>query len=279
MRAVLKSQAEQETFNSFAQRAETYYESRPQLVSLLYDLHQNFLSLAERFSHLKNFGEIKAENEIESDAESSISFQHSQETDQFQYHPYKSPLKVAAAPCYDTGILVTELVMATVEREIILDEMKQTNQSLKDTSKKIDLQKSLLEVLESERLVLLTENGKLAYQITAVTEENRRVISENKFLSQKATELARCVVRMRNDHTVCVLGRKMEELQGQIRNLEKQNKEHFGRLVDSGGSKPDTLRELVGSVGREPTKSRYLGKVRMFKFLGCGFGSCGCAVE
>lgn len=87
-----------------------------------------------------------------------------------------------------------------------------------ESKKKIELQKSLLEVLESERVVLTNENSRLA--------------SESLFMKRKAGELARCVLLERTeDHRVFVLSRKIDDLQGQIYELEKRNKEYYDKLM------------------------------------------------
>ena len=87
-----------------------------------------------------------------------------------------------------------------------------------ESKKKIELQQSLLEVLESERVVLTNENSRLA--------------SESLFMKRKAGELARCVLLERTeDHRVFVLSRKIDDLQGQIYELEKRNKEYYDKLT------------------------------------------------
>lgn len=100
-----------------------------------------------------------------------------------------------------------------------------------DSLRKIELQRSLLEVLESERLILLNENARLGYRVAALVEENRGLSSESLFMKRKAGELARCVLKMREDQRVLMMNRKIEDLQGQIYGLEKRNKEYYQQLV------------------------------------------------
>ncbi|KAI3678135.1 hypothetical protein L6452_37416 [Arctium lappa] len=78
-----------------------------------------------------------------------------------------------------------------------------------ESQKKIELQESLLEVLESERVVITNENSRLA--------------SESLFMKRKARELSRRVFLERSeDQGVFVLSRKIDDLQGHIYELEKK---------------------------------------------------------
>ncbi|KAM7479568.1 hypothetical protein LguiA_027781 [Lonicera macranthoides] len=233
--------------DTFAERAESYYRKRPQLLSLLRQLYNGYLSLADRYCQAlaknhhchryppqtppprSNSGNTILD--IDSDAESTLSYQPLVPT------PPTVQLKL------DADTIVAELVMKTVDYEIIVDELSTEERQWGESSRKIELQKSLLEVLESERLILLNENARLAYTAAELEEENKGLAAESVFMKMKAGELARCVLKMREDHRMGMLSRKIEDLQGQIYGLEKRNKEYYEQLVKLEGEKKKTMRK------------------------------------
>ncbi|KAL6281779.1 hypothetical protein ACE6H2_018660 [Prunus campanulata] len=250
-----RATAQQEIGDTFAERAEAYYKRRPQLLSLLRDLYNSYLTLSDRYiqtvaktqHHLPpssqisvidndyyDFNDDQEEDDdadtshIDSDVESSLSYQQL---------PTTLLLAASVATQHDETMLfhldsiVTEIVVKNVEYDILLDEANMTERRYKDASRKIELQKSLLEVLESERLILLNENAKLGYKVGALVEENKALASESLFIRRKAGELARCLLKTREDQRVCMLSRKIEDLQGQIYGLEKRNKDYYEQLV------------------------------------------------
>ncbi|KAL5993499.1 hypothetical protein ACLOJK_014424 [Asimina triloba] len=242
--------------DSFAGRAENYYHKRPLLISLLQDLYNRYLALADRYcqalKHQSQFIHSDTDEELtsvehavsittsnhypDSDAESSLSYQP----------PLQIPNKIPQTP----DGLIADLVTKSVEAEILTHELEILEQQRMESSRKIELQKSLLEVLESERMVLLSENARLGYQATVVAEENKGLASEAMFMRRKATELARCVLKIRDDHRVCMLSRKIEDLQGQIYGLEKRNQEYYDQLV----RREEEKREVVKGVWVEVEK-------------------------
>ncbi|KAI3464203.1 hypothetical protein Pfo_020866 [Paulownia fortunei] len=245
--------------DSFAARANSYYHERPQLLALLHDLYNGYLSLADRYCQvlaknkhqdhrhsrcsspipLLKFDETTQLDEgdtgevIDSDAESSLSFQP----------PTVPPIQ---AKEMDADMVIADLVMKTVEYDIILNELTVVEKRWGESSRKMELQKNLLDVLESERLILLNDNATLGYRVTALVEENKGLASESLFLKRKAAELARCVLKTREDHRVCMLSRKIEDLQGQIYGLEKRNKEYYEQLVKQEGKNMSKWRKSKG---------------------------------
>ncbi|XP_057812379.1 kinase-interacting family protein-like [Salvia miltiorrhiza] len=224
--------------DSFSERANSYYHERPQLLALLDDLYNGYLSLADRYCQVlaksqqqqqqkpqsrctspnprvkcEDVDEGDSGEVIDSDAESSLSFQ-----------------PPAVAPV-DADMLVADLVMKTVEYDIVENELAAVEKRWSESSRKMELQKNLLDVLESERLILLNDNATLGYRVSALADENKGLASESMFLKRKAAELARCMLKTREDHRVCLLSRKIEDLQGQIHGLEKRNKEYYEQLV------------------------------------------------
>lgn len=236
--------------DSFAKRADGYYQQRPQLLALLQDLYNGYLSLADRYCqalakthhyrrysspipslHFTDNEDVDQEDNVDSsDAESSLSFQ--------------APLPQAKV---DPDMIVADLVIRTVDCEIILHELAQVERRNTESSRKMELQRSLLDVLESERLILLNENARLGYQVSALVEENKGLASESLFMKRKAADLARCLLKMREDHRVFMLSRKIEDLQGQIHGLEKRNREYYEQLVKHEEEKRNKMK--VKSLG------------------------------
>ncbi|KAK4719590.1 hypothetical protein R3W88_017928 [Solanum pinnatisectum] len=227
--------------DSFTERADAYYQKRPQLLALLQELYDNYLSLADRYCqalaknhHRRNSFPIssfhfdhdnddqfdKEENNgseiIDSDAESSLSYQPPFPSTQVKFEP---------------DMIIADLVIRSVDCEIILHELSQVDKLCNESSRKIELQESLLELLESERLILLNENARYGYKVASLMEENKGLSSESLFMKRKVAELARCMLNRREDHRVCVLSRKVEDLQGQIYGLERRNNECYEQLL------------------------------------------------
>ncbi|CAL4920346.1 unnamed protein product [Urochloa decumbens] len=209
------------TEDSFAERAENYYQKRPQLVALLTDLHHRYLCLADRYvqSISKPHHAAAASccsSDVDdrcSDADSSLSFQQ---------HPSSSSSND------DPDAVVAELVVAWVEREILADEAERRRA---EAARKIELQGSLVEVLESERLVLLGENARLGFRASAAEEEAAAAAAELGYTRRRAAEMARLLVKLREDHRVCMLGRKIEALQAQVYGLELRNRECYDAMA------------------------------------------------
>lgn len=175
MQAIARTLPDEDESDSFAERAENYYRKRPQLISLLQDLYNRYLNLADRYcqSLVKHQPQIPTlhsdlDDDVisttdrpisithsypDSDTESSLSFQTA-----FPIPSSKTPFQSAD----DT--VVAELVSKAVENEILLHELEVMDRYKGESLRKMELQKSLLEVLESERMVLLTENARLGYR-------------------------------------------------------------------------------------------------------------------
>lgn len=231
-----------ENGDTFAERAESYYEKRPQLLALLQDLYNGYITLSDRYiqtlakhhqhqhqhhHHRRQSSQISTTDydcfDQEDDAESSLSYQQPQ-----SMLANKGVLEFDADA---VNAIVADLVIKNVEYDVLVHEMSIMERRTSESSRKMELQKNLLEVLESERLILLNENARLGYRVTALVEENKGLVSESMFMKRKACELARCVLKMREDHRVYMLNRKIEDLQGQIYGLEKRNKEYYEQLV------------------------------------------------
>ncbi|KAL9432584.1 hypothetical protein AB3S75_027588 [Citrus x aurantiifolia] len=228
------SSEEENVGDTFAERAQWYYQKRPQLLALLKDLYNGYITLLDRCRnhkkhHFRNGSSetiitASSSADAESDAESTISYQQQQITT-------TTATMAAAAASANINDLVAELVAKNVESEILVNQVNEMDHVCNESRRKIELLKSLMELLESERMILVNENVKLGYQVSAVMEENKGLASEAMFMRRKASELAKCVLRMREDYRVCILSQKIEDLQEQIYGLEKRNKEYYQMLV------------------------------------------------
>ncbi|KAL5217957.1 hypothetical protein ABZP36_018641 [Zizania latifolia] len=223
------------TDHSFAERAENYYHKRPQLLALLTDLHHRYLYLADRYTqtllankpqHFHAAASDCGSSDVDdrsSDADSSLSFQPPAIIHEFA--PPSSSHEVVPA---DAELVVAELVAAWIDRDILADEAERRKA---ESARKIELQGSLLEVLESERLVLLGENARLGFRASTAEEEAAAAAAELGYIRRRAAEMARLVVKLREDHRVCMLGRKIETLQSQVYGLELRNRECYEAMA------------------------------------------------
>uniref|UniRef100_A0A0E0K7Q5 NAB domain-containing protein n=1 Tax=Oryza punctata TaxID=4537 RepID=A0A0E0K7Q5_ORYPU len=226
------------TDHSFAERAENYYQKRPQLLALLTDLHHRYLYLADRYSqsllaankphHLFHAASDCGSSDVDdrsSDAGSSLSFQPPPAV----IHETTATIcSSSISDAVDAELVVAELVAAWIDRDILADEAERRKA---ESARKIELQGSLVEVLESERLVLLGENARLGFRASAAEEEAAAAAAELGYMRRRAAEMARLVVKLREDHRVCMLGRKIEALQSQVYGLELRNRECYEAMA------------------------------------------------
>ncbi|KAE9586117.1 putative protein Networked (NET), actin-binding (NAB) [Lupinus albus] len=249
---------DEEFGDTFAERAESYYQKRPQLLSLLQDLYNGYITLSDRYIqtlakhknhhhhyHSRHSSQVSTLDggfsdqeessgvisHIDSDIESSISYQ--------QLSMTMRPKVLTRNVLLDVDAIVVELVIKNVEYDVLMHEVGVMERKCCESSRKSELQKSLLEVLESERLVLLNENASLSYRVNTLVEENKGLASESVFIKRKAGELAKCVMKMREDHRVYMLHKKIEDLQAQIHGLEKRNNEYYEKLLRRDDSLED----------------------------------------
>jgi hypothetical protein len=230
---------DEEEGDTFAERAEAYYQKRPQLLSLLQDLYNGYITLSDRYiqtlakhkHHSRHSSQVSTLEDGFYDQEEVISGVSQVDSDIESSISYQQMLPLMKGNLFDVDAIVAELVMKNVMCDFLVHEVGVMEKKYCESSRKSELQKSLLEVLESERLVLLNENAGLSYRVNTLVEENKELASESVFIKRKAGELAKCVLKMREDHRVYLLHRKIEDLQGQIHGLEKRNKEYYERLL------------------------------------------------
>ncbi|XP_076934455.1 kinase-interacting family protein-like [Bidens hawaiensis] len=217
--------------DTFGERADFYYRKRPELLALLQDLYNRYLYLADRYTRALS----KQQHQRHVHEQEQICYIST------SYHvesllSCQSPLHSQEA---DTAVFViSELVMKFVDYHIVMDELQNLNMIQEESKKKIEIQKSLLEVLESDCVVLSNENFRLA--------------SESLFMKRKAGELARCVLtEQTEDEYVLNLSCKIDDLQGQISELKKKNKEYYDKLmkqemqVNKNERKKNNIRSLI----------------------------------
>ncbi|XP_057446713.1 kinase-interacting family protein-like isoform X2 [Lotus japonicus] len=283
----MNTMEDEEMGDTFAERAETYYQKRPQLLSLLQDLYNGYITLSDRyiqtlakhkhFRHSRHSSqveggfsdqeEVSGVSQVDSDIESSISYQ-------------QMPVMILpGSSMLDVDAFVAELVIKNVEHDILMHEVSVMERKYCESSRKNELQKSLLEVLESERVVLLNENAGLSYRVNTLVEENKDLASESVFIKRKAGELAKCVLKMREDHRVYLLHKKIEDLQAQIHGLEKRNKEYYEKLLrrdDDSCSMGSSSKGKNNNEGIALEVRVQLNKLRRFKWKdGNGSGTPG----
>lgn len=222
--------------DTFAQRAESYYRKRPQLLSLLQDLYNAFLTLSDRYlqglakqnrNHctkqtasqvsMHEFSDLE-DGEVDSEVQSTLSYQ-------------KPPPSLGSDINANADMLIAELVMKNVEHDLLIHEVSLMVRRSGESSRKIELQENLLDVLESERMTLLGQNAALAYQVSALVEENQVLATESELMKSRAEELAKCVWKIREEGCVGELRSKIDDLQDRIIVLEEKNKEYYNEIV------------------------------------------------
>ncbi|KAJ3682285.1 hypothetical protein LUZ60_014858 [Juncus effusus] len=274
VRSLEVSLPDEDETHSFAERAEHYYEKRPQLLSLLSDLHTQYLYLADRYSqsfkshqyHHKKTLSLHSDNDSIttdlSEVESSLSFQA----------VYSSSERKGVL---DLDVLLAEFVIVNVERDLLTAESECVERKEREFVRKIELQGSLLEVLESERMVLFGENARLGFRAKAAGEEAAAMANELGYMRHKAAELARLVVKLREEHRVCLFGRKMELLQAQIYDLEKRNRECFESMEDwemerkKDRAEMERLRMENRRLAEVASRGKWWGSFRRFEWAPC----------
>ncbi|XP_050215899.1 kinase-interacting family protein [Mercurialis annua] len=131
--------------------------------------------------------------------------------------------------------IVAHLVLKNVEEEVMKHEVS-------EMSRKIELLKKLLEVLECERLLVLNENSRLFRQ-------NEELGSEAMFFKNKASRLAGCVLQMREVH------------EAQVYALEKMNKELYQQLI--------MMKNKSDTSSSSSTCSRRRSNLKNVGLMGC----------
>ncbi|KAJ6760147.1 PROTEIN NETWORKED 4A [Salix purpurea] len=273
-----KSEEEMGCGESFAERAEWFYQKRPQLLASLQDLYNGYTTLLDRCSRMEKgkglgkhhsspmpatFDDDQDQDQEDGGGSSSFRFLDWDAESSLSYQQPPTPTQDERNTIRGMDEIVADLVMKNVGNDILADQlgdMEKQQHGQESIWRKVELLKKLLEVLESERIVLLNENVRMGRKMQALMEENKGLSSEAMFMKMKAGELARCVLKMREDHRVCMLTRKIEDLQGQIHGLEIRNRECCQQLLKKEELKEDKISSGGGG-----------GKDGGVAFVGCCF--------
>lgn len=211
--------------HSFAERAENYYHRRPQLLALLTDLHRRYLYLADRYSQsllAANKSHAAASfSASDCDCSSDVDDRFFSDSDagsslSFQPPPHHSDADESG------DVVVAELVMAWVSGDILADAALRREA---ESARRIELQGSLVEVLESERLVLLGENARLGSRAAAAEAEAAAGLA---FARREMARLLAAVNHNRRQRACCG---GVEGLRAQVRALEQRNRECFEAMA------------------------------------------------
>ncbi|XP_065880406.1 kinase-interacting family protein-like [Euphorbia lathyris] len=270
--------------DTFAERAEWFFKKRPELLNLVQELYNNYISLKENSKHQRRlsssssslfdnkessmkvitpipsshdtrtqfglqyfhnltplFDQQQEEIDTNWEIESSVSYHQTptttipdtddivssdthgktlHRTGSWSSSPYDIVSSSSTSTRSGFDEFISHLVLKNVEEEILKAQMSEIEQQNHECNTKMEILKKLIEVLESERVVLLSENSRLG-------EENRGLVSETVFMKRRVAQLTRCLMKMKEEHSVCMLTGKIEDLQRQIYGLEKRNKEYF----------------------------------------------------
>jgi len=193
-----------QTGETFSQRAEWFYQRSPLLLSLCQDLYDGYATLLDRFN--QNPKQViphdnDTDTDITSEVESILSFQQ---------------MEVSTCDMQkNIEDLVSQLVTANLEKDTAKHILQRREQTLQEACKTIGLLKKLVMLLDMEKEVAVEETANLGHKLTSLLEENRELASEALFMKNEAVKLARCVLKMRDEHF-----HKMCHLQNQIYELQ-----------------------------------------------------------
>ncbi|CAA7048151.1 unnamed protein product [Microthlaspi erraticum] len=251
---------ENQTGETFSQRADWFYQRRPLILSLCQDLYDGYATLLDHFNHSKPQNpkpQQDHDSDISSEVESILSFQQIQ----------------AITTCdkqHNIDELVSQLVTANLEKDISQNELQRREKKLQEASKTIELLKKLVMLLDMEKEVAVEETANLGYKLTRLLEENRELATEALFMKKEAVKLARCVLRMKDEHfhNVCLLQNQIYEMQQQSsRELSVcdnvSTPSCFG-LDHSKNSKKRKMSETRSEAGEKKKRSKWFKRLNLF---------------
>ncbi|KAJ0230784.1 Kinase-interacting family protein [Hirschfeldia incana] len=246
---------ENKTGETFSQRAEWFYQRRPLLLSLCEDLYHGYTTLLERYNHPKpqNPKPISQDNDSDTSSEvtSILSFQQMQIT-----------------TCDKQKELVSQLVTANTEKAMAQEDLHIREQKYREASKTIELLKKLVTLLDMEKEVAVEETANLGHKLTSLLEENRELATEALFMKTEAVRLARCVLKMRDDHfrEMCLLQNQVYALQSSSSRESVYENEASPRCfgLDKSKSKKRKVSETRSECGEKKKKSKWLKRLNPF---------------
>ncbi|KAG5398430.1 hypothetical protein IGI04_020245 [Brassica rapa subsp. trilocularis] len=156
--------------DTFAQRAEWFYHRRPLLLSLCLDLYNGYLTLLGRSHQTRPNQQLKHApshpNHLLQDDEDCVS-----EVDSGSELSSESTLSFQqmedpAAVSEKVDELVSQLVTANLDKEILQDELLNKEEKFCEAAKTIELLKKFVMLLEMEKEVAVEENANLGYKVS-----------------------------------------------------------------------------------------------------------------
>lgn len=252
---------ENQTGETFSQRAEWFYQRRPLLLSLCQDLYDGYATLSDHFNHPKPQNpklqdHDSEDTDISSEVESILSFQQMQ------------AITTTCDKHRNIEELVSQLVAANLEKDISQNELQRREKKLQEASKTIELLKKLVMLLDMEKEVAVEETANLGYKLTRLLEENRELATEALFMKKEAVKLARCVLKMKDEHfhNVCLLQNQIYEMQQLSRESVSDNVSTpscFG-LDHSKNSKKRKISETTSEGGEKKKRSKWFKRLHLF---------------
>lgn len=224
------------------------FSQRPLLLSLCQDLFDGYVTLSDRFNHSKpqNTKSISHDNDSDTDISSEVSFQQMQVTTQHS----------------DIDELVSKLVTANLEKDIAQHELHRREEKFQQASKTIKLLKKLVMLLDMEKEVAVEETANLGYKLASLLEENRELATEALFMKNEAVRLARCVLKMKDEHfhKVCLLEHSMQSSRESGYENVSYSPSCFGLENNKNKSKKRKMCETRNENG-EKRKSKWLKRL------------------
>lgn len=149
------------------------------------------------------------------------------------------------------------------------DELLRGERKFREASKKIELLKKLVMLLDMEKEVAVEETVNLGYKLTSFLEENRELATEALFMKKEAVRLARFVLKMRDEHfhQVCVLQSQVYELQSSRESSVYENVSSpscFGLDKSKSKSKKRKMSETRSEPVEKKRKSKWLKRLNPF---------------
>ncbi|MBA0617602.1 hypothetical protein Godav_027030 [Gossypium davidsonii] len=139
----------EEDADSFAQRAEMYYEKRPELICLVEDLYRAHRSLAERYDQVKTDPGTRL-------LTTSVS-------------PFSSMKTINREKAKGDGTLLDEQVMDEVSNEVSEDELTKLREEIERLKEENEIQKAQLMQKDEEKMEVIRQ---LSLAVQVLKDEN-----------------------------------------------------------------------------------------------------------
>ncbi|KAF8048762.1 hypothetical protein N665_2413s0005 [Sinapis alba] len=239
------------------QIGKTFYQRSPLLLSLCEDLYHGYTTLLERYNHAKpqNPKPISHDNDSNDDTDTS-----SEVTSIFSFQQ----MQITTCDTQKIDELVSQLVTAQ-------EELRRGKQKFREASKTIELLKKLVMLLDIEKEVAVEETENLGYKLTSLLEENRELATEALFMKKEAVRLARCVLKMRDEHfhEMCLLQNHVYALQSSRESAydNETSPRCFG--LDKSKSKKRKMSETRTEPGEKKKKRKSKWLKRLNPFIKC----------